>query len=96
MICLPWWVGAGLVSKKPGVFGTAIFDCEKAMATLNSDYRQQITSNFSRSRELELRCHLDAEVDPGKGTTRTVSELAVFSGCLPGWFASSMSRFKTS
>ena len=35
MICLPWWVGAGLVSKKPGVFRTAIFDCEKAMETLS-------------------------------------------------------------
>ena len=46
--------------------------------------------------DLEFRFHLYAETDPGNGTTRTVSELEVFSECVPCWLASSMSRFKTS
>ena len=32
--------------------------------------------------EEEFRCHLDAGAEPGKGTTKTVSELVVFSDCL--------------
>ena len=46
--------------------------------------------------DLEFRFHLCAETDPGTGTTRTVSELEVFSEGVPCWLASSMSRCKTS
>src|SRR5271157_2490181 len=47
--------------------------------------------------ELEFRFHLYAETDPGKGTTKTVSELVVFSDCLACCAAaSSMSCVRTS
>src|SRR5215468_8169199 len=51
----------------------------------------------SRPGEDEFRCHLDAGLESGKGTTKTVSELVAFSDCLaccPA--ASSISCFRTS
>src|SRR5208282_4054634 len=47
--------------------------------------------------EEEFRCHLDSGAEPGKGTTKTASELVVFSDCLACCAAaSSMSCCRTS
>src|SRR5208282_4998852 len=70
---------------------------EDGMLCLRSSVATEAREMHASHGEEESRCHLDAGAEPGKGTTKTVSELVVFSDCLACCSAaSSMSCFRTS